>query len=62
MRSQDDTKAGSGPKVPGKKDAAASGKQEGGGRSVGDALRAVYREAADESVPDSMLDLLSKLD
>lgn len=61
MRSQDDAKTGTGPKVSGKKDAA-SGKQESGGRSVGDALRAVYREAADESVPDSMLDLLSKLD
>lgn len=30
-------------------------------KSVGDALRAVYREAVDENVPDSMLDLLSKL-
>lgn len=31
-------------------------------KSVGDALRAVYREAVGEQVPDSMLDLLSKLD
>lgn len=30
-------------------------------KSVGDALRAVYHEAIDEQVPDSMLDLLSKL-
>jgi hypothetical protein len=31
-------------------------------RSVGDALRAVYREAVEESVPDELLDLLKKLD
>ena len=31
-------------------------------KSVGDALRAVYHEAIDERVPESMLDLLSKLD
>lgn len=30
-------------------------------KSVGDALRAVYHEAIDEDVPDSMLDLLNKL-
>lgn len=30
-------------------------------KSVGDALRAVYHDAVDEKVPDSMLDLLSKL-
>lgn len=42
-------------------------KTSGGGqhhpreKSVGDALRAVYDEAIDEKVPDSMLDLLSKL-
>lgn len=30
-------------------------------KSVGDALRAVYREAIDEDVPDAMLDLLNKL-
>ena len=42
-------------------------KTSGGGqhhpkeKSVGDALRAVYHEAIDEKVPDSMLDLLSKL-
>jgi hypothetical protein len=30
-------------------------------KSVGDALRAVYHDAVDEQVPDSMLDLLSKL-
>tara|TARA_B100000678_G_scaffold239932_1_gene210501 strand:+ start:1352 stop:1528 length:177 start_codon:yes stop_codon:yes gene_type:complete len=28
---------------------------------VGSALRAVYREAIDEDVPDQMLDLLKKL-
>lgn len=31
-------------------------------KSVGDALRAVYREAVDEQVPDELLDLLKKLD
>ncbi|GAA4761220.1 hypothetical protein GCM10023219_01390 [Stakelama sediminis] len=30
-------------------------------RNVGDALRAVYREAVAEDVPDEMLDLLKKL-
>lgn len=30
-------------------------------KSVGDALRAVYHDAVDEQVPDSMLDLLNKL-
>lgn len=29
--------------------------------SLGNALRAVYQDAASESVPDEMLDLLSKL-
>ena len=31
------------------------------GADVGDALRAVYREAVAEAVPDEMLDLLNKL-
>lgn len=31
-------------------------------KSVGDALRAVYREAVDEDIPDELLDLLKKLD
>jgi hypothetical protein len=31
-------------------------------RNVGDALRAVYREAVSEEIPDEMLDLLKKLD
>ncbi|UZK71012.1 NepR family anti-sigma factor [Sphingomonas sp. S1-29] len=29
---------------------------------MGDALRAVYRQAIDESIPDELLDLLKKLD
>ncbi|TKD51374.1 NepR family anti-sigma factor [Sphingomonas baiyangensis] len=40
-----------------------SGSGSGGDRrNVGDALRAVYREAVDESIPDELLDLLKKLD
>ncbi|PCD03945.1 hypothetical protein COC42_06380 [Sphingomonas spermidinifaciens] len=31
-------------------------------KNVGDALRAVYREAVEEAVPDDLLDLLKKLD
>lgn len=31
-------------------------------REMGDALRSVYDKAVQESVPDEMLDLLSKLD
>lgn len=31
-------------------------------KTVGDALRAVYRQAIDESIPDELLDLLKKLD
>lgn len=31
-------------------------------RNIGDALRRVYQDAADEKVPDDLLDLLSKLD
>ncbi|WP_315763156.1 NepR family anti-sigma factor [Sphingomonas sp. Y38-1Y] len=30
-------------------------------KNVGDALRAVYREAVEEQVPDDLLDLLKKL-
>ncbi|HTG38869.1 NepR family anti-sigma factor [Sphingomonas sp.] len=30
-------------------------------KNVGDALRAVYREAVDEKVPDELLDLLKRL-
>lgn len=30
-------------------------------KDVGDALRAVYREAIDETIPDEMLSLLDKL-
>lgn len=35
---------------------------QGRERNVGDALRAVYREAVGEDIPDEMLDLLKKLD
>lgn len=35
---------------------------QGRERNVGDALRAVYREAVREDIPDEMLDLLKKLD
>lgn len=38
-----------------------SSKRQPKEQSVGDALRAVYREAVNEDVPDSMLDLLNKL-
>lgn len=31
-------------------------------RNIGEALRRVYQDAADETVPDDLLDLLSKLD
>lgn len=31
-------------------------------RNIGEALRRVYQDAADEKVPDDLLDLLSKLD
>lgn len=31
------------------------------GANVGEALRAVYRDAVAETVPDEMLDLLNKL-
>jgi hypothetical protein len=30
-------------------------------KNVGDALRAVYRQAVEEQVPDELLDLLKKL-
>lgn len=30
-------------------------------KAVGDALRRVYHQAIDESIPDEMLDLLNKL-
>lgn len=36
-------------------------KKVAGDKSVGEALRAVYRDAVSESVPDEMLDLLKKL-
>ncbi len=35
--------------------------KEGGERDVGEALRAVYHDAASEAVPDEMLELLKKL-
>jgi hypothetical protein len=35
--------------------------EEGKQKNVGDALRAVYQDAAGEAIPDEMLDLLSKL-
>jgi hypothetical protein len=44
--------------------ATAGGKQkleEGKQNNVGDALRAVYQDAAGEAIPDDLLDLLSKL-
>ncbi|MBX3594316.1 MAG: hypothetical protein KF783_07575 [Sphingomonas sp.] len=31
-------------------------------RNIGDALRRVYQDAAEEQVPDDLLDLLRKLD
>lgn len=31
-------------------------------RTIGEALRRVYQDAADERIPDDLLDLLSKLD
>lgn len=31
-------------------------------RNIGEALRRVYQDAANEKVPDDLLDLLSKLD
>lgn len=31
-------------------------------RNIGDALRRVYSDAVDESIPDDLLNLLSKLD
>ena len=31
-------------------------------RNIGEALRRVYQDAADESIPNDLLDLLSKLD
>lgn len=31
-------------------------------RNIGEALRRVYQDAADERIPDDLLDLLSKLD
>ena len=34
---------------------------DGKQKNVGDALRAVYQDAAGEEIPDEMLDLLSKL-
>lgn len=36
-------------------------KTRGDDASVGEALRAVYRDAAAERIPDEMLDLLNKL-
>ena len=38
------------------------GPPRNGDRNVGEALRRVYRETVDETVPDEMLDLLNKLD
>lgn len=37
------------------------GKAQGKERNIGDSLRAVYREAVEETVPDELLDLLKKL-
>lgn len=37
------------------------GKAGGQERDVGEALRAVYHDAASETVPDEMLELLKKL-
>jgi hypothetical protein len=31
-------------------------------RNIGDALRRVYSDAVDETIPDDLLNLLSKLD
>ncbi|WP_294288552.1 NepR family anti-sigma factor [uncultured Sphingomonas sp.] len=44
-------------KTPRRKD----GKTGGQERDVGEALRAVYHDAASETVPDEMLELLKKL-
>ncbi|GGO93356.1 NepR family anti-sigma factor [Stakelama pacifica] len=46
--------------VPKEDKSPAPGKKGSDG-DVGNALRAVYREAIDEDVPDEMLDLLKKL-
>lgn len=40
---------------------AESGVAPKGGANVGEALRAVYRDAVAETIPDEMLDLLNKL-
>ena len=39
-----------------------SGSDRGGDANVGEALRAVYRDAVAETIPNEMLDLLNKLD
>ncbi|HET9512007.1 MAG TPA: NepR family anti-sigma factor, partial [Sphingomonas sp.] len=44
-------------KAPRRKDGKAGGQE----RDVGEALRAVYQDAASETVPDEMLELLKKL-
>jgi hypothetical protein len=36
-------------------------KAQGKERNIGDSLRAVYREAVEETVPDELLALLNKL-
>jgi hypothetical protein len=46
-------------KMPPRKDG--SGNMPQGGANVGEALRAVYRDAVAETIPDEMLDLLNKL-
>ncbi len=48
--------------APAKKPAARPAAPGARDREMGDALRSVYDKAVQESVPDEMLDLLSKLD
>lgn len=42
-------------------DGGTSGQDAEKSNNVGDALRRVYREAVDETVPQDLLDLLNKL-
>lgn len=48
--------------TPGRKHAGGSGNGRDKERDMGDALRSVYDRTVQETVPDDLLDLLSKLD
>ena len=50
------------PQRKGDEDLARSGGAPHADRNIGDALRRVYQDAAEEAVPDDLLDLLRKLD